>query len=88
MRSARALRVRHIFCGHTHKRRIYPKKPPLDVRVHCAGTARCKSADADTTLHLLEIDAIGSNVTEVREKTMAWNPFDRDFRYRSDDDFT
>jgi 3',5'-cyclic AMP phosphodiesterase CpdA len=88
MRSARALGVRHIFCGHTHKRRIYPKKAPLDVRVHCAGTASCKSADEDTTLHLLEIDATGSNVTEVREKTMAWNPSDRDFKYRSDDDFT
>lgn len=88
MKSARAMNVRHIFCGHTHKRRVYSgKKPPPDVKVHCAGTACCNGTREDTTFHLVEIDVAGGDVIEVREKTMAWNASDRDFRYKSENDF-
>jgi DNA repair exonuclease SbcCD nuclease subunit len=70
MRKARDLNIRHIFCGHTHQRKVYPERPPFDVSVHCAGTACCRAHNEDTSFHLVEIDVAAGQVTEVREKNV------------------
>lgn len=80
MRDAQALNVRHIFCGHTHQRKLYPERPPHDVRVHCAGTACCRARNEDTSFHVVEIDVVAGHVSEVREKDLTWTESEGAFK--------
>lgn len=74
---AARLKIRHVFCGHTHRPYQYTLKIQSGqlVTVYCAGTATqycAPAADGGNTVHPVEVETNNGQVTAVRWYTLEW----------------
>ncbi|MBF0565083.1 MAG: metallophosphoesterase [Nitrospirae bacterium] len=63
IKAATELKVKYIFCGHTHKTSSYLAQ---DIQIRCNGTSACLSKDYDTTVYLHEISISVRKVKQIR----------------------
>ncbi len=71
--AAAGLDIRHIMCGHTHRKLFYPFQGCEGGGIHCAGTASCLKRGWDTSIHVLDFYIEGRTITDCRRSDYVWD---------------
>ncbi len=76
LEKAEALGVKHILCGHTHKKDLFHPTGFDNIEVHCSGTSGCISKDHDTSIHFRNIFINNnSEIEKIIKEDFVWEDY-------------
>lgn len=81
IKMAKKVKIKYIFCGHTHINDYYLVGKNKNICIHCAGTSTCLSTNHKTTIHLKEIIIKNAEVIKIKTRNLWWDSDDQTFHF-------
>lgn len=73
LEKAEDLRVKHILCGHTHKKSLFNATNFPNIEIHCSGTSGCIFKNHDTSIHFRTIFIDNnSEIEKIIKEDFVW----------------